>query len=550
MSEQRDYEFLISQHFARHTLTEAEGALLCEWVKQDSTNAEQFALAGLLHSRIYDVLRAQRLLEDENLSHDPFSDAAVMPAIRLPEEEDESMRPIPILFSAAEAEPVAPATAPVTQPAPQRIVFKNVMLWRIAASVVVLAGLGALIWRLTSKSPLATVASTYDAKWDTGLSFETGAAIPTSPLYLKSGLAEIQFDRGASIVVEGPAFVRVLSDNSVELTEGKLSAKVPPSAHGFTVETSTARVVDLGTEFGVSVEKSGATEIDVFKGTVQAKPRGADPSAPPVPISAGQAASIALGVCHLVPSGVKPQEFVRSLAVSRESLDVLDLICGGDGTTHRRTARIDQRSGTIDLAQGTITPPSEDSDSKYCRTGGPPALDGTFIPDGSSVTDSAQDHFAFRSTGGGMFNSIYVGGPPIWMNDGSAAPYPIKLGDTDYSLAPHGYLYVHANGALTLNLAEIRRLHPGRQLTRFKAVVGNFRNTVHGSSTLTNDKADALVLVDGTPRFARMDFTRLDGAISVDVPIHDADYFLTLAITQGSDGMNSDWVIFGDPMLE
>ena len=34
------------------------------------------------------------------------------------------------------------------------------------------------------------------------------------------------------------------------------------------------------------------------------------------------------------------------------------------------------------------------------------------------------------------------------------------------------------------------------------------------------------------------------------MPIYDKDRFLTLAATDGGDGIHFDWIIFGDPRLE
>ena len=46
---------------------------------------------------------------------------------------------------------------------------------------------------------------------------------------------------------------------------------------GFTVNTPSARVVDLGTEFAVAVEKTGQSEIHVFVGSVTVQPQSGQP---------------------------------------------------------------------------------------------------------------------------------------------------------------------------------------------------------------------------------------------------------------------------------
>src|SRR5205085_4671235 len=56
------------------------------------------------------------------------------------------------------------------------------------------------------------------------------------------------------------------------LTQGRMSANVPRQALGFTVETPSAKVVDLGTRFAVKVEADGTTEAHVFEGKIDVSP--------------------------------------------------------------------------------------------------------------------------------------------------------------------------------------------------------------------------------------------------------------------------------------
>jgi hypothetical protein len=91
-------------------------------------------------------------------------------------------------------------------------------------------------------------------------------------LSLEQGLAEIEFDQGARIILQGPAAVELLSGCKVRLRHGTLTARVPRRAQGFTVVSPGGRVVDLGTEFGLTVDEGGATTVRVFKGEVEAFP--------------------------------------------------------------------------------------------------------------------------------------------------------------------------------------------------------------------------------------------------------------------------------------
>jgi hypothetical protein len=91
-------------------------------------------------------------------------------------------------------------------------------------------------------------------------------------LKLEKGLAEIEFDQGAHVILQGPAGLELLSGSKVRLTHGTLTARVPPTARGFTVISPGGRVVDLGTEFGLNVDEGGGTTVRVFTGEVEAFP--------------------------------------------------------------------------------------------------------------------------------------------------------------------------------------------------------------------------------------------------------------------------------------
>ena len=59
--------------------------------------------------------------------------------------------------------------------------------------------------------------------------------------------------------------------------------------------------------------------------------------------------------------------------------------------------------------------------------------------------------------------------------------------------------------------------------------------------------ADVYVLVDGQLRFQNRGFTNDAGPFPVQVPLADADRFLTLVTTDGGDQIGYDWVLWVDP---
>jgi hypothetical protein len=134
-------------------------------------------------------------------------------------------------------------------------------------------------------------------------------------LTLEHGLAEIRFRCGARVVLDGPARLQILSARSARLLRGKLSARVPEAAKGFEVLSPQGKVIDLGTEFGVSVSENGSTNVYVFEGKVRAQPEGGGAGAAGVSLTRDQTARIAAGKVTVRPAGPGGEagQFVRAI---------------------------------------------------------------------------------------------------------------------------------------------------------------------------------------------------------------------------------------------
>ena len=92
-------------------------------------------------------------------------------------------------------------------------------------------------------------------------------------LELSAGFAEITFDSGARVTLEGPALLEITSAWDGTLHRGTLKANVPSEAIGFRISNPAVDVVDLGTEFTIIADGKGAAEVLVLKGEVEAAPR-------------------------------------------------------------------------------------------------------------------------------------------------------------------------------------------------------------------------------------------------------------------------------------
>ncbi len=164
-------------------------------------------------------------------------------------------------------------------------------------------------------------------------------------LRLERGLAEIEFDKGARVILQGPAGFELTSESAGRLLYGTLTVRVPAPARGFTVISPGGKVVDLGTEFGLSVDERGATTVlRVFTGEVEAFPAGAGPRPDHgITIHQDQTARLNGLSVALAPAGRRrdPVTYIRAIVPQP--------------VAHPRTLRLDfSRSvpGTLEDARG------------------------------------------------------------------------------------------------------------------------------------------------------------------------------------------------------
>ncbi len=183
-----------------------------------------------------------------------------------------------------------------------------------------------------------------DAKWsEDGMPEANGRLRAGRRLVLNTGIAEIAFTGGARVILEGPAEFEPLSPTSGLLSQGLLSAHVPPVARGFVIRAPDATVVDWGTEFGVAVEHGGLSDVEVFTGRVEVElAGGGKPTGTKRVLAAGEAIHVwsptengppvmetaAAGLMHFVrslPSVAKPADKVAKADASANAAQQLDI---------------------------------------------------------------------------------------------------------------------------------------------------------------------------------------------------------------------------------
>ena len=163
-------------------------------------------------------------------------------------------------------------------------------LWAAAAAVMLSA---TAWWGIDSAVPEARIVRMESATWETGqVPPRVGDEIDSRRLQLAGGLVELKFAHGATVIVEGPADFEVRGAQRAFLHRGRVVTRLPKGTKGFVLDSPRGRLVDQGTEFGVSVGPTGDTEVHVLEGNVDAVPNNRQQT---VQLSVNQAARLTPG---------------------------------------------------------------------------------------------------------------------------------------------------------------------------------------------------------------------------------------------------------------
>ena len=362
---------------------------------------------------------------------------------------------------------------------------------------------------------------------------------------LCAGLAELELPSGATMVLQGPTVIQLTGSNSVRLLLGRLTAYVPPRASGFVLQAEGVRVVDLGTAFGIGQDSGGIADLHVFSGSVKASARidGVDTVRHLV---SNQAVRVDPRGGSWVSVPCDPSRFIHGLRPQGLSLDLADIVAGGDGFGTAAADGIDPLSGEL------VTGPSrgfiEDHKPFFHPAQRVFGIDGVFIPAGgagTTVVDSAGHTFQFPATEGETYDIIRRGGTYDTPQNGGRPHQPgipPTFGGVDYRALGHNALGMHASVGISIDLQEIAYRHPGLRVERFSAMLANVgRKSGAGW-------AEFWVLLDGklVGRYEKLTPARTPIALDVRIENHR---YLTLVSTDGGNGNGLDWVTLGDPRI-
>lgn len=185
---------------------------------------------------------------------------------------------------------------------------------------------------------VATLSQAFNCLWDGSLeTFRVGARLLPGELKLDSGVAELQFDTGSQLILEGPTILKIESASAATLLLGKAVFKATVTGTPFTLRTRESRILDYGTEYAVRVD-SNSEEVHVFDGEVERT-------------SAGRSEVLKAGSARHYDTGLAGREtplaergFVRSVEDSLAQAGQVRGLMAHDGFDYPREALTNGRA--------------------------------------------------------------------------------------------------------------------------------------------------------------------------------------------------------------
>lgn len=401
----------------------------------------------------------------------------------------------------------------------------------------------------------ATIADGINAVWSTPEgNLDTGKRLAANyqPLKLEKGIAKLLFDNKAEIIVEAPAEIQILTGDQIQLNAGRLYARIPQEALGFSVSTPNSKVVDLGTEFAVKVDTLENTELHVIKGKTNLY-YGVGKSKEMLYVPEGAAKKVAGSTDKAVDIPCQATVFVRQIDSQsglvwkgENTIDLADIVNGGDGFgTGKKGMCIDPSTGRVGPYE-TMSSGSWDRPKSYLNpVKDLPAVDCVIVPGQNG------GNLPIATTGLSLADFPKLLGSLRWpiQTQTNEQQYPLILNGQTYGVDGHSAILIHANCGMTFDLDAVRRSMPMVDLVSFKAMCGlnETRITMKPDARRT---ADVYVFLDGKQVLSQTFSHVRNNAVPVQINLKDSNpRFLTLLVCCGEYGNDYDWCIFGTPEL-
>lgn len=447
----------------------------------------------------------------------------------------------------------------------QKVIYEKpsrpVDRFRVFAAILSAAALFFLVLfvhyaRNTGGQEVATLTDSLHVKWGGRGSLQKGSRLIDNKamLLMEEGVAELLFDNHAQLIIEAPAGFKIIAEDRIELQYGKVYAAIPQEAIGFSVYTPNAKIVDLGTEFGVQAELNGSMQLHVLEGKTVLM-AGAKDNKINMEVEQGAAKKISGETQIVTDIPCDETRFVRAFdsqhqVVWREqpSLDLADIVRNGNGLgTGNSEVRLNHEKGFTNENRPGYTSIFK----TYLPLEDHPFIDGIFIPNGKTVVSSQGDVFEDFVITNGVYCADLYGSPDPRLFTIDGQPRTIQFDGQEYSDRGKPCIVMqNSNHGITFDLNAIRH--------RYQLKIDRFTSQV-GLVDFDNKRCNAnfYVLVDGRPRYTLLGYTQKGILNEVSVSLEDTDRFLTLATTENVDQTDymanstlyENWCVFAEPVL-
>jgi hypothetical protein len=555
------------------TITDNEFDRLDHWLKSDKEACKLYVDFTLVwsdlqyfHASLYSQHNHNETLIRSMVSEpDGFTDSALWKAL------SEAEMTAPAVEIAAPEEP----KILIEKVQRQKVVHKIskgslISLFAVAAAVILIVLFDRFI-PYTAGYKVATLTDSMNARWadsDTPISKGTRFVTGGTKYFLREGLAALRFDDEAMVTLEGPVEFQLLAEDRMQLNYGRLYARIPQGAIGFTVNTSSSRIIDLGTEFGVEANAGGDTYLHVVKGKTTLI-AGEKTNKVSMEVGKGIAKKVSAGSRTVSDIACDGRLFVREINSAgnlvwrgETELSLADIVGGGNGFgTGKLDSGIETNTGLRfetpdpELVQSKV-PGILSGGGSYNKVSSPPLIDGVFVPDSRKgpvqITSAGHTFDGFVDGSEVFWGNIFNG---AWHASDTSLKHNLKLNGQTYGTRDNPAISIHSNQGITFDLQAIRQIIPGGRILRFTALFGVSQTVALDplftpkTDGLNSGKVNCWVLIDGKERFNRNSVSYLQGATEIEVDISDKDRFLTLVVTESGDRRAYDWALFAKPSL-
>lgn len=407
---------------------------------------------------------------------------------------------------------------------------------------------------------VAMVTNLSQARWKNEIEIARHAELRPGSMTLEQGYAQLTFKQGTQVLIQAPCTFELQSSNRMALKNGSMTADVPSQAVGFTVQTPWTKVVDYGTEFGVSTGQANGSEVHVFKGKVSVGDAMSSQFA-----TKGQAAHVdRAGRVGLKSLDDHPSLFVRDMpkagsrfGIPGKRLDLADVVGGGNGFGTGEPGRaLDPSKASTDFSfrvailRGPLNNTGYRAGSGFIGVEKLPYIDGIFVPNGSdpstTITSTGLLFQDCPDTRGTYYDGIVCGAVFDDLNVHAG-----RLAGHSSEVSEQASIGACANVGITFDLDRIRANMSDCLISGFQAHCGISETLadIQEKEDYAQVKVTFWVLVDGRIEYSRAQGTDPFESDQIDIALNPSDRFLTLITTTPQENLYC-WSMFAEPALK